>query len=286
MIYINGSSGMIGKHLISDLSRHNFTYKTLGRSLGDDIYFDLSDPHNYNFDELQVNDVVIFLASISNPDECAKNPKSSYEVNVQNTIVAIKQIISKQIYVLFASSDMVYSSNKGIVDEGTTPNPKQGYGKMKLEVENHFINEPYFKSMRLSLVCAPNDKFTSFLLNASMNKNLVNIFHPMIRSMVSIQDVILFVKAFIKQPNQIPRLTNLVGSKFISKLDYVNVFSDVFNLDFSVSDPPSDFLLSRPKKIYAISKHLNQILKNEPIDVLTELRQNLINLNRENYEKN
>ncbi len=284
MIYISGYSGMIGKHIISDLAKQNLSYKTIGKSIGYDIYLDLNDPNKFNFDELKSNDTVIFLASISSPDECIKNPKFTYKVNVQNTILAIRKIISKKAYVLFASSDMVYSGNKGIVDEDTQPNPLSGYGKMKLEVENYFKDELYFKSMRLSLVCGVDDNFTSFLHNASMNKNLIKIFHPIIRSMVSIQDVILFVRAFIEQPNKIPRLTNLVGSEFISKLDYALVFSEFLNLKFSVNEPPDSFLLSRPKEIYSTSKYLKEVLKNNPKDVLTELRENLANINKEDYE--
>ena len=69
-------------------------------------------------------------------------------------------------------------------------------------------------------------------------------------------------------------------NKRFSKYKNVNIL----NLDFSISEPPHNFLLSRPKEIYSISKYLKEVLKDQPKDVLTELKENLININKENYE--
>lgn len=279
MIYIIGNSGMIGKHVISNLDKYDLSHQTIGRSEKCDIFFDLSDPATFNFNKLVENDLVIFLASISNPDECMRNIEIATLINVNNTIKAIKKIIEKKSYVLFASSDMVYSQNNGIVDENTIPRPMKGYGEMKFEVEKYFMDELYFKSMRLSLVCALDDKFTSFLIESSKNKNQsIDVYHPMIRSMIHIKDVVSFIMKFIKSPNEMPKITNLVGPSFVSKYDYASVFSEVLDMRINVTEPPSEFLLSRPKEIYVKSIHLEDVLGEKTLDVLVELKKILIKI--------
>lgn len=147
-ILVTGSSGFLGSNLIKRLD-------------GEIVEFDMNHNKSETLDntkllknKLNGVDLVYHLAGISNP----QSPEL-YKVNVlgtKNLISAINQL-NQDTKVIFASTFGVYKiPKKGeIVDEGYPINPRNEYGKSKLEAEKIILSNPKNIVMRFSNVYGP-----------------------------------------------------------------------------------------------------------------------------------
>ena len=80
----------------------------------------------------------IICSAIVNIDNCKKDVKYSYRVNVEGVKKIINDLVKKKITPIFVSSSAVFSG-KGGNEEYDCQNPVNVYGKQKLEVENFII---------------------------------------------------------------------------------------------------------------------------------------------------
>lgn len=82
-------------------------------------------------------DIIFHFASMTRGDDCVKNPKEAYKVNVvgtRNIVVAAKKIDCQ---LLFVSTNEVFDGNKSIAyTERDNPNPITIVGKTKYKAEN------------------------------------------------------------------------------------------------------------------------------------------------------
>ena len=80
---------------------------------------------------------LIHTAAISDTGFCEKNPKLSYDVNVNGSINIAKACDTMGVKMIYLSSDQVYGGNEDIgpYDEITVPITNNIYGKHKLEAE-------------------------------------------------------------------------------------------------------------------------------------------------------
>ena len=100
------------------------------------------------------------MASISAPDICAREHERAWSVNVTGTSEFISRTIERGGRVIFFSSDTVYGECEDPFDESALCKPAGEYAEMKHKVERRFIENPSFKSIRLSYVFSREDKFT------------------------------------------------------------------------------------------------------------------------------
>lgn len=274
-IFVLGGSGYIGQALVKEFRQAGWCVYMVGRNASCDLDFDLAEPSFEFLDKLKAGDKFVFLSAVSSPEECAKNYAYAYSINVTATCALLKGLLEKCVDVLFASSDVVYGRTSFPVTENDKINPQFEYARMKAEVESRFLGDPHFKVMRLSYVWSLNDKFTSFLQQSFLEKNIVDVFHPFIRSVVSLRDVVDYVNLFAKTENGFPSLVNLAGPAFLSRLDIVKAFSEYRPLKYSVTSPDSTFFKFRPDQILMESSILESILCHKPRDVLEEIRNSL-----------
>jgi dTDP-4-dehydrorhamnose reductase len=83
----------------------------------------------------------VFLASKCEIAFCKKNPKLSRKINVEKTIDAISELSNKDIKIAFASSDAVFSGDKGHYTEMDEVSPNTLYGEHKVEVEQYLRDQ-------------------------------------------------------------------------------------------------------------------------------------------------
>ena len=280
-VYIFGWNGFLGINLYKRLiDNKDLSVLRVGKNIESDLNFDLSNP-NYNFiDKLCSGDKFIFLAAISSPDYCSTNYEEAYLINVKNTKELIKRLLNKGIDILFASSDVVYGRTLLPVNENSEINPVGRYGEMKADVESEFKDYKNFYIMRLSYISSVRDKFIAYLLLSSKNNTKISVFDPFIRSMIQLDDVINFIIIFIKKTLKIKPIVNLAGPDFISRLQYVDTFAEIFPLKFNKILPPPDFLVERPDTILLESVYLSSYLDKSLKNVLNELKNDLKTINK------
>ena len=86
--------------------------------------------------EKKINKVVI-LSSISKPEDCFRNKKKSYAINVRGTKNLINLLIKNGIYYIFFSTEYIFDGTKGHYTEKSKAIPSLYYGKQKLIIEDY-----------------------------------------------------------------------------------------------------------------------------------------------------
>jgi len=145
---IIGASGYIGQNLYNYFSRKNDVtigtyYKSPKKGL---YYFDLEHPNLKNLRAyLKKTSHAFICSAITNIDECKRNEKRAYKINVEGTKKLIEQFFKLDIIPIFLSSDMVFDGEKGNYTELDKTNPCNIYGNHKKIIEDFLLNsnEPY-----------------------------------------------------------------------------------------------------------------------------------------------
>lgn len=271
-LIIFGGSGYIGSHLIERLKKSNRKFLTAGRSLENDLFLDLRDPDPDALAVLSTGDTVIFLAAISSPEFCSKFYDDAYRINVTNTCKVIRSLLAKNIRVLFASSDVVYGPTDQAVDELSSVYPSSPYASMKTSVEETFAGDPNFNVMRLSYVWSIDDKFTQFVVGSAKKQERIDVFHPFIRSIVTLHDVLDFITCYCTSPERFPPITNLAGTEFMSRVDLMQELNKYLDVEYTILYPEKEFFKHRPEKILMESRFLASILGREPEQVALRIK--------------
>ena len=154
-IFITGGAGFIGTHLckkLLDLNHDVTVYDNFSNSSKDNfestikqkitlISGDILDQPKL-VASMKDHDVVIHLAAQISVSESIKNPKLTFEINVNGTQNVLDACLKNNITKIIATSTAaVYqnTSTKTILDETSPVKPLSPYGKSKLEMENKII---------------------------------------------------------------------------------------------------------------------------------------------------
>ena len=155
-IFITGGAGFIGIHLCKKLLElnHDVTvYDNFSNSLRENFDSEINQKVTVVSGDIldisklvtsmQNHDVVIHLAAQISVPESVKNPKFTFDVNVNGTKNVLEACEKNNISKIIASSTAaVYQnvSEKTILDESSVTKPSSPYGSSKLEMEN-MIND-------------------------------------------------------------------------------------------------------------------------------------------------
>lgn len=213
---IIGGSGKIGRYF--NKKKQYRTYRK--KKIQNGIYFDLT-KHKISkiIKKFNINKVV-FLSAISDTDFCFKNSNVSHFVNCTKTKSVLKELIKLNIYIIFFSTEFVFSGNKGNYKENDNTNPINVYGKQKLVIEN-FLKKNYknFCILRIaktySIEFGDKTIITSFLNDLKNKKNTFVAASDQIFSPLYINDLTKVVNHFLKK--EIKGIYNLGGPKKYSR---------------------------------------------------------------------
>jgi nucleoside-diphosphate-sugar epimerase len=262
-IFVIGASGYIGKNLF-DVS--SSTFNTIGTSSSGSsglLKFVLNQPQDFDYNLIDVGDVVLLAAAISAPDRCASDPEYARAVNVTGTVEFIENACAKGANVIFFSTDAVYGEQAFPITEATPANPSGDYAVMKHQVESYFLGYNQFKSIRLSYVFSKHDKFTSYLVNCARSNEEAELFHPFCRAFIHRDDVIEGVLSLAMRWYDFPfNVINFGGQTVVSRIDYAEIVQSCHfpNLSFRVVQPSDEFFKNRPRIIAMDSDVLVQLL--------------------------
>lgn len=251
-VAVVGDTGYIAGYLLRRLQEELFIKKIIkiGRGKETDIYLDLFIPEKMDYSLLDTIDIVIFTAAVSSPDKCAIEYDKCYEVNVKGTQYFIQNAIEHGCKVIFFSSDAVFGDISGhIYTELSETNPKTAYGKMKKSVEDAFLDNEAFKSLRLSYVISENDRYIDYCLNCIRKRETAEVFHPFYRNCVSVTDVVDIVLWLLKNWDQFePSVLNVAGRELVSRVRIADEINRCLEnkLQYIITVPSDDFYKNRP----------------------------------------
>lgn len=262
-IAIVGSSGYMAGYLLKRFSDDkNINIIKLDRTPGADFFIDLAEADQFDYNILDGIDMVLFMAAVVDQDKCAADFAFCWKIMVSGTEFFIRESLQRNCKVLFFSSDAVYDDIPGyIYTESSKTNAITAYGKMKKYIEDKFISEDKFKTMRLSYVVSAEDKFVRYCLECIKNNKTAEVYHPFYRCCVSVSDVTDAVIWFSENWNYFsPSVLNLVGSELVSRVriaDELNRFLES-KLKYEIVYPGDTFYKNRFKITQVRSLYIDQ----------------------------
>lgn len=260
-VILIGRNGTISNRILSLCPYKIITTSSSG--LNSNFKLDLRKIEYDKISYINENDIVLLPAGVSSPDECNKNYEKSKVINLDGTKNLIKYCIDNNAHVIFFSSDSVYGDTTldTTLSESDNINPNNNYAEMKAEIENAFDIYENFLSLRISYVISNRDNFSSYLYKSFLNNDVVEIFHPLYRKAIWINDLVYFILQLIKSwPSKINTI-NIGGTKLMSRLDIFDCFNKNANnkLKYRVKKPSEEFYQAR-SEIININTDLMQSL--------------------------
>ncbi|WP_345969903.1 sugar nucleotide-binding protein [Sulfurimonas sp. HSL1-6] len=266
MNLVIGRNGLIASELIRR-GGYTFTTSTIN---GEGFFLDLSAPESFDYQQINSETKVIFLAAISSPDKCENDFENAYSVNVTGTKYFIEKVLENGGKVLFFSSDVIYGNTTEPVNEDAPTHPFGEYAKMKDEVEKAFAGKDNFKVFRLSYVLSQGDKYLQYLQNCLKENKTAEVFHPFYRKIVYMEDVLDAIEAILQKWDAFPNQKfNICGNENVSRKDIADYFNEAVgnNLNYVLIEPDENFWMARPKNIELVSLYLEQLLGRKPIKI-------------------
>ncbi len=139
--FITGASGFLGTYLCRELGpRYRVyaarnTHPVTGPECTD-IRLDITDEHAVQSCIGRIApDIIIHTAAVSHPDICEHDKEKAWSVNAAGTRHIAGAAESVGCRLVYISSDMVFSGQRGRYSENDIPEPVNYYGATKLEAE-------------------------------------------------------------------------------------------------------------------------------------------------------
>ena len=165
---------------------------------------------------------LIIAAACCNIESCSKEPKKSYQINVEGTLELVRQSIERGLFPILFSSDYVFDGMDREYDESSKTAPLNPYGKQKEELEqrlpdyskgNHLI-------LRLSKIFSL-EKGSGTLLDEMASElckgRAVRAATDQLFCPLEIGDLMTFITLLLKQKAR--GLYNVGGSERVSRYD-------------------------------------------------------------------
>ena len=213
---ILGGSGRIGSFFYR--KDQYLTYRK--NKINKGIYFDLTKQKiSKIIKKFNINKVV-FLSAVSDTDFCYKNSKKTFFINCTKTQSILEELIKLNIYIIFFSTEFVYSGEKRDYTENDSTNPINIYGKQKLIIEN-FLKKNYknYCILRIAKTYSDNlnDKtiITSFINDLKNKKKKFTAAKDQIFNPLYVKDLVKIVNFFLKK--EIKGIYNVGGPKKYSR---------------------------------------------------------------------
>lgn len=247
-----GSSGYIAGFLLDrmeNLQSINSVIKIDMDETADEI-LNLETAEQFNYEVLRGVDTVVFTAAISGPDKCAQEYEYCWKVNVDGTKYFIQRAMDIGCKVLFFSSDAVFGDKPGhIYTELSETRAGTAYGKMKKAIEDEFLSNSLFKTIRLSYVVSKKDRFVTYCFECMKNGKVAEVYHPFYRNCIVVSDVVEAVTwLLINWQTYLPAVLNVAGSELVSRLRIVDEINRSYanKLEYVVMKPNLEFFANRP----------------------------------------
>lgn len=291
---IIGASGKIGKFLNSNKKNQVLTYNK--NKIKNGIKFDICrDDISKLIIENKI-DKIVLLSAISNPDDCFLNKKKSEKINVTYTKKIIDKIINKNIYLIFLSSEFVFSGLKKNYNENSKTSPINLYGKQKIIIEKYIVKKlKNYAILRIAKTYGDDLKIDG-LLSDLINKIISNkksfraatnqIFNPLFVN--DLRKIILF---FLKK--KINGIYNVGGPKALSRYEIYKIVLKFLNKNYNINDVKVHkdkiqnftFIEKRPKNLSFNTNKLKKKIGFKLTNVETVIKKMLKKINEKKFNR-
>lgn len=244
-LLITGGSGFVGKNLANLFAPHYsvvttyFQHPTDPDSGTQSFRLDVTDAAEvFSIFERVRPEVVIHAAGNKNVRFCEDHPDEAYRTNAQGTHNVARACRNLGARMIYLSTDLVFSCEKGNYKEDELPQPTLAYGRSKLQGERFALEElkdvAVCRSGGIYGKCSPLLSWLSGEIDAGRTVDcFVDIFNTptYLENLAEMMDVII--------RKRLNGVFHTVGRERVSRFEFFKSYARAFGLDESLLSPIS-----------------------------------------------
>lgn len=204
-ILVVGSNSKIGRHLIPALeNRGDSVFKTSRRrNESGALLLDLLEVDSFLQNDPPVVDVVVLCAALTKFEDCRKDDRQAYEINVAGPVRIASFYAKAGAKIIQLSTNAVFNGESPFVSASTTPNAVNDYGGLKAEAETQLINlHSRVSILRLSKIIIPGENIFFNWLQSLQKGEKIKVFKDQFFSPVAIKLAVSVILAVIDDDNE------------------------------------------------------------------------------------
>tara|TARA_R110000868_G_scaffold318690_9_gene579426 strand:- start:518 stop:1357 length:840 start_codon:yes stop_codon:yes gene_type:complete len=153
------------------------------------MYLNLQDPSSWHVDRRV--DVVYLCAGICRMSLCEEDPLGTLKINVDATLALARQLAKQGAFVVYLSTNQVFSGQKAYAEADGEYGPQNEYGRQKAKIESLLTKHiPSLAIVRLTKVVEPHFPLIQGWIQALLQNQSVRAFTDMVLAPVSLRQVV------------------------------------------------------------------------------------------------
>ena len=283
-ILVTGSAGLVGRQVVKDLVRENFDvyacYNEIKPEFGIPTHLDLTKKDMIIDTFHTINpDLIIHLAAKTDVEKCEVQKEETTLINTIATEILARESAKQDRFFVYVSTDYVFDGKKELKNENDVPNPKNFYGKSKLDGENavkKFASRYAIIRTSTPFGIHPTKKSFPIWIKENLESgNEILVLIDQFTSPTFVPNLSKMLLEVIKK--RITGTIHLAGATRISRYEFAKMIAEKLNLD-TMSLKKSkiqemNWNATRPKDSSLDVSKANKILDNKPqkIEISLEL---------------
>ena len=279
-LFITGGSGLLGSKIATIALNKGYKpysgyYKHKAVS-GIPIKLDITKKNAVQelFERIKP-EVVIHAAALSNVDKCEKDRDLARKVNIDGTRYITEASEQNNAFLVYVSTDYVFSGEKGMYKETDEPTPINHYGLTKLEAEKIVMaSTTKWCIARPSVIygstpAARKINFALWVINQLKNKKAIKIITDQWVSPTLNTNLAEMILEIIEE--KLTGIYHLAGATPINRYKFAKLIAETFELDEAGVCPSRsnemNWLAKRPKNTSLNVEKASNILDNKPLKI-------------------
>ena len=291
-LLITGGSGLMGSKTASISVRKRYEtysgYNDHEATNGTPVKLDICDKREVDkaFEKAKP-DAVIHAAALTNVDKCEENNELARRVNIRGTKNITEAAEQIKAFLVYVSTDYVFSGEEGSYKETDEPDPVNNYGLTKLEGEKIVTSSNLEWCIARSSViygstpAAGKDNFVLWVLNKLRNEEPLRIVtdqrvSPTLNTSLAEMTLEILERRLIG-------VYHLAGATPLNRYEFARLIAETFQLDEGLIAPArsSDmkWLAKRPQDSSLNVEKASKTLDNKPLKIreaLNRLKEEMI----------
>ena len=284
-LLITGASGLYGSRLAQlALARGIEVYSSDIQSLsvnGKFIKLDISGKIQVDefFKDIKP-DVVVHAATLTDVDKCETNKELAWKVNVEGTKNIVEAAHDSGSFLIYISTDYVFSGEKGLYKETDKPDPINYYGVTKLKAEEIVQTQAEYFIARPSVIygstpAAGKVNFALWLIETLRKGEHVKIVTDQWNTPTLNTNLAKMTLEVVER--RLTGIYHLCGATRVSRLEFATLIANAFGLDAGLIDPvlSSQFTwpAKRPMDSSLDTSKAQKTLQSKPLVMAEALKQ-------------
>jgi dTDP-4-dehydrorhamnose reductase len=255
-LLITGASGLYGSKLAQlALARGIEVYSSDIQSLsvfGEFVKLDISGKTQVDESFRAIKpDVVVHAASLTDVDKCETNKELAWKINVEGTKNIVEAAHVAGSFLIYISTDYVFSGEKGLYKENDKPDPINYYGVTKLKAEEIVQTQTEYFIARPSVIygstpAAGKVNFALWLIETLQKGERVKIVTDQWNSPTLNANLAEMTLEVVER--RLTGIYHLCGATRVSRLEFATLIANAFRLDPDLIDPVLSSQFTWPAK--------------------------------------